>query len=54
MKYVLLRGVVFDTPDRIMKNCKRSPAPKRIREINPRIGPARCVSFASKSDVLGS
>jgi hypothetical protein len=45
---------VFDTPDKITKNWKRSPAPKRIREINPRIGPVRCVSFGRDSDVLGS
>jgi hypothetical protein len=43
----LLRGVVFDTPDRMTKNWKRSPAPTRMRETNPRIGPVSCVSFGN-------
>jgi hypothetical protein len=42
---------VFDTPDRITKNWKRSPAPKRMRETNPRIGPVSYVSFVRDCDV---
>lgn len=42
---------MFDTPDKMTKNWKRSPAANRMRETNPRTGPVRCVSVASGFDV---
>jgi hypothetical protein len=41
---------VFETPDRMTKNWKRSPAPTRMRETNPRMGPVSGVSFGRNCD----
>lgn len=46
-----MRGVVFDTPDRMTKNWKRSPAANKMRETNPKTGPVSYVSVTNCFDV---